>query len=652
MAEQSKLSFDLTSSSIIIDLSAKEASSKRDISDNIRDYLGLTPNLTRGENTISIFVSDITALGRLVQDVMAIIEGSSVEIFLDKNIQSALSDAEMAEFDFAQFSEEARRIRNAESVLDEIPDFIEVVKSCMTRQPYKKQLLASFHIAFAKNVANFSVPGTGKTTMVYTAFAAMKSSDYCDEPIQSLLVIGPLSCFIPWQEQYEECFGKEPSLRVIENSSDIDGLHSSSQPAELILINYEKMRPGSEFQRGLLSYCRIHKTMLILDEAHRVKNPEGVYANSILPLARTARSRVVLTGTPIPQGFQDLLNIARFLYPDKNILSYSHKRLKKFTKNPERYSREIGRITTQFEPFFIRLSKSDFKIKPALDMAPIDVEFSDTELRIWNTVEALSKESDSRFSMIRLLQASSNPFLLTQKLDLREFYGVEEEDSVDDAPEDDTGWQNDLELLNPIVAAGSKNVGSKIRACADLAAQLVNQGEKVIVWIVFTDTALRIHRALAELDVKSGALLGKANNTAFLINGNKNRDDVIQRFKNTRELNCVIANAAAVGESISLHKNIKGEKVCSNAIYLERNFNCAQYLQSRDRIHRVGISNEVDVKYHFFDTPGTLDKHLDESLKRKSRMMEEFIESEPIPLILLEDSDVMKEVYESYYGNS
>ena len=80
--------------------------------------------------------------------------------------------------------------------------------------------------------------------MVYTAFAAMKSSDYCDEPIQSLLVIGPLSCFIPWQEQYEECFGKEPSLRVIENSSDIDGLHSSSQPAELILINYEKMRPG------------------------------------------------------------------------------------------------------------------------------------------------------------------------------------------------------------------------------------------------------------------------------------------------------------------------------------------------------------------------------------------------------------------------
>ena len=145
-----------------------------------------------------------------------------------------------------------------------------------------------------------------------------------------------------------------------------------------------------------------------------------------MPLARTARSRVVLTGTPIPQGFQDLLNITRFLYPDKNILSYSYKRLKQFTKHPERYAREISRLTNQFEPFFIRLGKSDFNIKPAIDLTPIHVEFSDTEQRIWNTIDAQSKESNSRFSMIRLLQASSNPYLLSQKLNLQEFYGFED----------------------------------------------------------------------------------------------------------------------------------------------------------------------------------------------------------------------------------
>jgi len=652
MSSQSKLSFNLMSSSLIIKLNNSDVSDKLEVSENIKSYLGLIPNHELDEYTISLLVTDITQLGSLVNDILAILNASSIDVILDENIQSALFNAKEAENDFIQFSEEARRIRNAESVLDEIPEFLNVVKSNMKRQPFKKQLLASFHIAFAKNVANFSVPGTGKTTMVYTAFAAMKSGDYYDDPLKSLLVIGPLSCFIPWQEEYEQCFGKKPTLVVVENVNDIDKLHSKSQPVELILINYEKMRPGNQFQNGLVAYCRIHKTMLVLDEAHRVKNPEGIYANSIMPLARTARSRVVLTGTPIPQGFQDLLNITRFLYPDKKILSYSYKRLKQFTKNPERYTREISRLTNQFEPFFIRLGKSDFNIKPAIDLTPIDVEFSDTEQRIWNTIDAQSKESNSRFSMIRLLQASSNPYLLTQKLNLKEFYGIEEEDSAEIKHENETDKQEDLAFLNPIFSSNSEKVGSKIKACAKLAAQLVNQGEKVIIWIVFTDTALRLHKALKELNISSGALLGKSNNTALLINEGKSRDDMIQYFKNTSKLNCVIANAAAVGESISLHKNAQGQKVCSNALYLERNFNCAQYLQSRDRLHRVGISDDVKVNYHFFKIQGTLDDHLDQSLKRKSRIMQEFIESESIPLILLEDSDVMKEVYDSYYGPS
>ncbi len=317
MSSQSKLSFNLMSSSLIIKLNNSDVSDKLEVSENIKSYLGLIPNHELDEYTISLLVTDITQLGSLVNDILAILNASSIDVILDENIQSALFNAKEAENDFIQFSEEARRIRNAESVLDEIPEFLNVVKSNMKRQPFKKQLLASFHIAFAKNVANFSVPGTGKTTMVYTAFAAMKSGDYYDDPLKSLLVIGPLSCFIPWQEEYEQCFGKKPTLVVVENVNDIDKLHSKSQPVELILINYEKMRPGNQFQNGLVAYCRIHKTMLVLDEAHRVKNPEGIYANSIMPLARTARSRVVLTGTPIPQGFQDLLNITRFLYPDK-----------------------------------------------------------------------------------------------------------------------------------------------------------------------------------------------------------------------------------------------------------------------------------------------------------------------------------------------
>ena len=40
----------------------------------------------------------------------------------------------------------------------------------------------------------------------------------------------------------------------------------------------------------------------------------------------------------------------------------------------------------------------------------------------------------------------------------------------------------------------------------------------------------------------------------------------------------IIANPFAVAESISLHK------ACHNAIYLERSFNAAHFVQSKDRI--------------------------------------------------------------------
>jgi len=651
--EQASINFEISSSLLNIYLENSDSYTKLLISDNLRSYLQISPLDSDNQNEIVILINDITQLGQIVKNIIDILDSYGLRAKVDANIENALIIANKAETDFYTFSEEARRIRNGENVLAEIPEFIETIKSKLTRKPFKKQLLASFHITFAKNVANFSVPGTGKTTMVYTAFAAMNADQVSSSALKSLLVVGPLSCFVPWLEEFEQCFGRKSNHLIIESISDLDFLHLSNTPYELILINYEKMRHGSLFVNRLLSYCRIYSTMLVLDEAHRVKNPDGVYAQSIMPLSRYAVSRVVLTGTPIPQGFQDLLNIARFLYPDKRLLPYSFGRLKQFTKNPRKYAREIQHLTADFEPYFIRLSKSDFKIKEAVDNDAVIVPFSETERRIWNTVDAICRDSKSKFSIIRLLQASSNPFLLAEKLNIDEFYGNED---IESASNQEINVERDdfvnQKILQEVIEREGNKLGTKIQACASLVSDMLNDGEKVIVWVIFTDTALRLNKALKNLNIVSGALLGKSNSVAAQINNNLSRDEIIDKFKNTLELNCVIANAAAVGESISLHKNLRGEKVCCNAIYLERNFNCAQYLQSRDRIHRVGIADDVIVNYHFLNTPGTLDEHLDNSLKKKSKMMEEFIENEPIPLLLLEDTDVMKEVYDSYYGAS
>src|SRR3546814_5172606 len=54
-----------------------------------------------------------------------------------------------------------------------------------------------------------------------------------------------------------------------------------------------------------------HRTMMVLDEAHYIKSADGRQANSALRLAPHARGRVILTGTPAPNGYEDLANLFR-----------------------------------------------------------------------------------------------------------------------------------------------------------------------------------------------------------------------------------------------------------------------------------------------------------------------------------------------------
>ena len=67
-------------------------------------------------------------------------------------------------------------------------------------------------------------------------------------------------------------------------------------------------------------------------------------------------------------------------------------------------------------------------------------------------------------------------------------------------------------------------------------------------------------------------------------------------------IDILVANPAACAESISLHKT------CSSAIYYDLSYNCAQYLQSLDRIHRVGGSENKSSYYHFLQYEQSLDQ--------------------------------------------
>lgn len=88
----------------------------------------------------------------------------------------------------------------------------------------------------------------------------------------------------------------------------------------------------------------------------------------------------------------------------------------------------------------------------------------------------------------------------------------------------------------------------------------------------------------------------------------------------------IIANPSAVAESISLHKK------CHNAIYLERSFNAAHFIQSKDRIHRYGLPEDTITTYYYLISENSIDETINSRLQLKEKRLNQIMESMPIPL--------------------
>ena len=80
------------------------------------------------------------------------------------------------------------------------------------------------------------------------------------------------------------------------------------------------------------------------------------------------------------------------------------------------------------------------------------------------------------------------------------------------------------------------------------------------------------------------------------------REGRIRKFHNDSSCRVMIANPQACGEGISLHK------VCHYAIYLDRSFNSAHYLQSVDRIHRLGLAKSMETNVEILMSTNTIDE--------------------------------------------
>ncbi|EGP4872851.1 DEAD/DEAH box helicase [Enterococcus faecium] len=483
----------------------------------------------------------------------------------------------------------------------ELAEFTAILDQEITRPLKPEQVQASFYLAKMKRAANFSVPGAGKTAMMYGAFAYL-SSPKVDE-VDRLLVISPINAFEAWNTEFKEVFGEKRELHFMDlrtiRYKDPGKIRSDWGISDVVVINFEALKGRLAVLNELID----KRTMIVFDEVHRVKGIGGQRAQTALDLGPSAKYHYVLTGTPIPNSYKDIYNFLHLLY-DREYDSHFGWDVGDL-ENPD-----PSVINQKLAPFFWRTNKNDLQVPPADSDNIISVSPNFDQKLVIETI--YEHETSILSTYLRLLQVSTNPALLTDRLnyselgllesevDLNQFIALTKEEKYDVRKQ---------AYLNLNV----ENMSSpKFDAGIELVLNLVRSGKKVLVWGMFVKTMIKIKKTLKAHDVSVNLVYGATPK--------EDRVDLINEFRDG-PVQVLISNPNTLGESISLHQSVH------DAVYFEYNFNLTFMLQSRDRIHRLGLSPNQYTRYYYLMTEGDrahqscIDKRVYERLKEKEEVM-------------------------------
>jgi len=637
------------------------------LKENKRLYLSLNRiGADYDEDSISIPFSHNTKVETL-QQIDRLFEKFSYSVNYSNNVEEEFDAYHQELVNFKIFSDKAEKIRENEfdqypELIDEFKDFKRTLEEKMVRTLYDLQMLSSYHMAFSQNSCNFAVPGAGKTSIVYGAYCYLKSLPENDSRhVDKVLVVGPLSSFAPWENEYKKCFGVDVISQRLSGDQSISSslkkehLYSSS-PAELTLISHAGIQ---NLESEIIDFLKQHKVMVVVDEAHRIKNAEGVWGKSIVEISKEASSRVALTGTPVPNGYEDLYNIFRFIYPFKfkEILNIHYEQLKDLTKNSvSAENTRVKELISNIKPYFIRIKKNDLKL-PRIEENFIKVPMSQPQREIYDYIEdkyigEFQKNSSGTFKdalnkakLIRLRQAATNPSLLlkTLKESLEDSsHGSDPNLSISEISNESI---DDLHIFQKISDFNNeKTIPTKFKKVNEIITKEIFPSEgKVIIWSIFIQNAEGLKKYLLDKGITSRLLIGRISQDE--------REEVVEKFNDPKnnEFQVVIANPFSVSESISLHKG------CHNAIYLERDYNASNFLQSKDRIHRVGIGKDIITRYFYLVSNDSIDEVINNRLDKKIERMMKIIDEE-IPLFMrindLDESDIISDLLRDYARRS
>lgn len=458
-----------------------------------------------------------------------------------------------------------------------------------------------FSMMRASNGANFSVPGAGKTATQLVVFELLRAKGL----LNRMLVICPKSSFEAWRDEPQAIFLDGPAVEIF------DGIIASPS-SSILVVNFEKVESPSR-QHVLKNWLSNEGgSALVVDEAHRIKGgARGVRWRAILGLSAYAERVDLLSGTPMPQSYDDL----------KNLFSVSWKTI------PRQHLEESRLSNLTPGGLFVRTTKAQLEL-PEIEVLQHGLEMGNIQREIYGAlgksyVGTMSLDSRDQVTLAKkgraimtLLGAATNPALIGTK---------SREELISDL-----SWPprelTQSGLMDALMSYMQHEIPPKYEWVIRFLETQRAKARKTLVWSSFVGNLELMRSFLAPLQ-------------PAVIHGSISREDresELARFRQDPECHVLLTNPQTLGEGISLHMT------AHEAVFMDRTYNAAQYLQALDRIHRLGLPKEVKTTIHLLSSNASVDQRVASRLEVKIGALSEMLDDPGLVSVSLPSAEELE----------
>lgn len=408
---------------------------------------------------------------------------------------------------------------------------------------HQRLAVAAMTLQGAVGCCIFDEQGTGKTVVAIHAFDLLVNRGEVDR----LLVVAPKSMVGEWAADFARFTGDVYATALLAGTR-AERTRLLASGADVVIAGYEAAVAD---EPALVAWLRQpgQGSMLVVDESFQVKNRDARRSRALRRLREWSDRAYVLCGTPAPNAAVDVVaqfdlvdfgltfegveiprerGAARAVVRDAMRSRGIYTRHLKRDVLPDLPSKVFTRVSVPFE------SRQREAYEAALDDLILDLRHVDDRVFARRLTSILARRA-------ALLQICANP---------------------------------------ASVIPGYDSVPAKLAALDRILEQAIDrQNEKVVVWSFYRASLQAIYQRYERYaPVRFDGAVPDVSQ----------RRDAVRRFQEDDETMLFVANPAAAGAGLTLHR-------ARLAVYESLPTQAAHFLQSVDRIHRRGQHRPVEL---------------------------------------------------------